>query len=66
MVWRTGLPGTPGPYRVQATTLGNLQAPSAIIHRTVRCATGLSGVPAEQQLTRTTIDSNGATVQHSA
>jgi hypothetical protein len=35
--------GAPGPYRVQPATLGKIQARSAIIHRTVRCATGLSG-----------------------
>jgi hypothetical protein len=29
---------------------GNSRAASAIIHRTVRCATGLSGEPAEQRL----------------
>jgi hypothetical protein len=28
-------------------------------HRTVRCVTGLSGVPAEQRLARATVDSNG-------
>jgi hypothetical protein len=32
--------GAPGAYRVQAATLGFSQARSAIIHRTVRCATG--------------------------
>jgi hypothetical protein len=31
---------------------GNLGGRSAIIHRTVRCSTGLSGVPAEQRLLR--------------
>jgi hypothetical protein len=38
--------GAPGPYRVQPVTLGKTRARSATIHRTVRCATGLSGVPA--------------------
>jgi hypothetical protein len=32
--------GAPGPYRVQAATLGFSQACSAIIHRTVRWASG--------------------------
>jgi hypothetical protein len=32
--------GAPGPYRVQPVTLGKTQARSAIIHRTVRCASG--------------------------
>jgi hypothetical protein len=30
--------GAPGPYRVQPATLGKTRARSAIIHRTVRCA----------------------------
>jgi hypothetical protein len=29
-----------------------------IIHQIVRCATGLSGVPAEQRLTHATVDSD--------
>jgi hypothetical protein len=37
--------GAPGPYKL--ATLGFLRARSAIIHQTVRCATGLSGVTAE-------------------
>jgi hypothetical protein len=40
--------GAPGPYKVQLAILGFLQARSAIIHRTVWCATGLPGVTAEQ------------------
>jgi hypothetical protein len=48
----------PGPYRCQPATLGNSRARSAIIHRTVRCATGLSGVPPEQRLSAPTVDSN--------
>jgi hypothetical protein len=43
VVWRTGQSGAPGPYRVQPATLGKTQVCSAIIHRTVRCATRLSG-----------------------
>jgi hypothetical protein len=42
--------GAPGPYRCQPATLEKTKACSTIIHRTVRCATGLSGEPAEQQL----------------
>jgi hypothetical protein len=34
-------------------TFGKIRGRSAIIHRTVRCHTGLSGVPAEQRLLRT-------------
>jgi hypothetical protein len=37
--------GAPGPYRIKLGSLGFLQRCSAIIHRTVRCATGLSGAP---------------------
>jgi hypothetical protein len=40
VVWRTGLSGAPGPYRLQPATLGKIRARSAIIHRTVRCASG--------------------------
>jgi hypothetical protein len=54
LVWRTGLSGAP-PDSVQCTrepnselaTFGNSGSHYAIIHRTVRCSTGLSGVPAE-------------------
>jgi hypothetical protein len=61
--WRTGLFGVP-PDSVQCTravhfkpaTLENSRAPSAIIHRTVRCATRLSGEPAEQRLSAPTVD----------
>jgi hypothetical protein len=57
--WRTGLSGVP-PDCVRCTrepnskllTFGNSRSRSAIIHRTVRCSTGLSGVPAEQRLLR--------------
>jgi hypothetical protein len=48
--------GALGPYRVQRATLGFQQAHSAKNHRTVRCATGLSGVPAEQRLLHATVD----------
>jgi hypothetical protein len=54
MVWRTGLSGAP-PDSVRCTrefhselaTFGNSRSHSAIIHRTVRCSTGLSGAPSE-------------------
>jgi hypothetical protein len=45
--------GAQGPY-----TLENSRAPSAIIHRTVRCGTGLSDEPAEQRLSTPTVDSD--------
>jgi hypothetical protein len=54
LVWRNGLSGVP-PDSVRCTrepnselaTFGNSGSHSAIIHRTVRCSTGLSGVPAK-------------------
>jgi hypothetical protein len=60
LVWGTGLSGVP-PDSVRCTreleaelaTFGKMGGRSAIIHRTVRCHTGLSGVPAEQRLLRT-------------
>jgi hypothetical protein len=42
--------GAPRPYDFKLFTFGFLMARSAIIHRTVWCATGLSGAPAEQRL----------------
>jgi hypothetical protein len=59
LVWRTGLSGVPpdcvrcpGSYDFKLATFGFLESSSAIIHRTVRCVTGLSGAPAEQRLQR--------------
>jgi hypothetical protein len=54
LVWRTGLSGVP-PDSVRCTRVNQLKLlssgfprrRSAIIHRTVRCATGLSGAPAD-------------------
>jgi hypothetical protein len=42
--------GAPGPYESKLVTFGFQKRPSSIIHRTVRCATGLSGALAEQRL----------------
>jgi hypothetical protein len=59
LVWRTGLFGVPPnsvrctrEFQSELTTFGKSGSRSAIIHRTVRCCTGLSGVPAEQRLLR--------------
>jgi hypothetical protein len=57
LVWHTGLSGVP-PDSVRCTrefqsklvTFGNSGERSAIIHRTVRCSTGLSGAQVEQWL----------------
>jgi hypothetical protein len=54
LVHRT-VSGAPGPYHLQLATLGFLQRRSAIIHRNVQCATGLSGAPAEQRLFGATV-----------
>jgi hypothetical protein len=45
--------GTPGPYNLQLATLGFLRARSAIIHRTLRCTSGV-----------TTIQHNGRLQKH--
>jgi hypothetical protein len=57
LVWRTGLSGVPTDSvrctrepNFKLLTFRNSGSHSAIIHRTVRCSTGLSGVPAEQRL----------------
>jgi hypothetical protein len=66
LVWRTGLSGVPpdsvrcpGPYDFKLATFGFLESCFAIIHQTVRCAAGLSAVPAEQRLASAMVDSNG-------
>jgi hypothetical protein len=41
--------------QLKLASFGNLGGCSAIIHRTVRCSTELSGVPAEQQLLRANV-----------
>jgi hypothetical protein len=65
LVWCTGLSGVPpdcvrcpGPYDFKLATFGFQKSRSAIIHRTVRCATGLSGAPAEQRLGSATVACN--------
>jgi hypothetical protein len=49
--------GALGPYRCQPATPGNFRAHLAIIHRTVRCATGLSGESAGNGYPAPTVDS---------
>jgi hypothetical protein len=51
--------GAPGTVQAELFTFGFLESNSAIIHRTVRWVTELSGVPAEQRLRSATVDSNG-------
>jgi hypothetical protein len=50
--------GAPGWIDFKLFTFGFLSLRSAIIHRTVRWVTGLSGVPEEQRLASATVDSN--------
>jgi hypothetical protein len=52
LIWRTGLSGAPGRINSNLPTSGIWGSRSAIIYRTIRCNTGLSGVPAEQRLLR--------------
>jgi hypothetical protein len=56
-VWHTELSGAPGPYKIEPATLGKTKAGSAIIHRTVRCATELFGEPAGNSYPAPTVDS---------
>jgi hypothetical protein len=56
----------PGPYNLKLATLRFQSALFAIIHRTVRCATGLSGVTADQRLSSATVDCNGPLQCYSA
>jgi hypothetical protein len=51
---------------LEPATLGKMEARSAIIHRTFRCATGLSGELAQQRLSAPTVDSTKGTVLNSA
>jgi hypothetical protein len=51
--------GAPGPYNCELATFGFLRQCSAIIHRTVRCATGLSGAPSGATATSATVNCNG-------
>jgi hypothetical protein len=65
------LPWSDAPYSVRCTRVDQLQlasfgfsvSHSAKIHRTVRCSTGLSGVPAEQRLPAPTVVCNGYSEQ---
>jgi hypothetical protein len=49
--------GALGSYRCDPINLGQMEARSAIIHRTVRCATRLSSEPSEQRLLAPMVDS---------
>jgi hypothetical protein len=51
--------GAPGPYNSELFTFRFLQHHSAIIHRTVQCATRLSGAPNGAMTTSATVDCNG-------
>jgi hypothetical protein len=51
--------GAPGLYDFKLFTFGFQQRCSAIIHRTVRCATGMSGAPSGATVGSATVGSNG-------
>jgi hypothetical protein len=65
-VWHQTVSSAPGPYSLQLATLGFLKPCSAIIHWTIRCATGLSGAPAEQRLFGATVDCKSTDQMNSA
>jgi hypothetical protein len=44
LVWRTGLSGAPGAVHSKLLTFRFLRAHSAIIHHTVRCASGVTAI----------------------
>jgi hypothetical protein len=55
--------GAPGPYRTEPATLGFQQAHSAIIHRTIRCATGATANSRNGRLQKR---ADSATMENSA
>jgi hypothetical protein len=48
LVWRTGLSGAPGMIGLKLFSFGFSRRSSAIIHRTVRCATGATATCAQR------------------
>jgi hypothetical protein len=66
LVWRTRLSGVPLDSvlctrvdQLQLASFGFSGSHSAIIHRTVRCSTGLSGVPSGATVVSATVEFNG-------
>ena len=53
MVWRTGLSGAPGWINSNSLPSGFWKIPSAIIHRTVRCASGATATAQRSTPTET-------------
>jgi hypothetical protein len=58
--------GAPGPYKSKLATFGFLWPRSAIIHRTVWCATRLFGAPSGATATSAMVDCNGCLQRYSA
>jgi hypothetical protein len=58
--------GAPGSSTPNYSASGIRGGRSAIIHRTVRCSTGLSGVPAEQRSSAPTVVCRGTVKRYSA
>jgi hypothetical protein len=65
LVWRTGLSGeppdsAPGTVQAELFTFGFLESHSAIIHRTVRCASGATAKESNDRLQRSPANVNSA------
>jgi hypothetical protein len=60
LVWRTGLSGAPVTVHVELFTFGFLESCSAIIHRTVRCASGATAKKRNGRLQRSPANVNSA------
>jgi hypothetical protein len=56
----------PGPYDSELAAFGFQKRRSAIIHRTVRCAIGLSGAPSGVMANSATVGCNGRLQSYSA
>jgi hypothetical protein len=61
--WRTGLSGAPCPYEDKPATLGKVELCSAIIHRTIRCATGATATRSNGRLQKRMTDEQCAQSQ---
>jgi hypothetical protein len=60
LVWRTGLSGAPGTVQAELFTFRFLESRSAIIHRTVWCASGVTAKKRNGRLQRSPANVNSA------
>jgi hypothetical protein len=60
LVWHTGQFGAPGTVQAELFTFGFLESRSAIIHRTVRCASGATAKKRNGRLQRSPANANSA------